>query len=84
MSGDSGVQRSVEVRHVRERTAFRPRSCFYAHMPHRQAYQEFPMSPDAIVPVSPAAIRCLLMLVVAVSIVVFQGEFVQYAVAGTF
>jgi hypothetical protein len=38
----------------------------------------------ALIPLCPAAIRCALMLAGAVSIVLFNGEIVQFAVAGTF
>ena len=38
----------------------------------------------ALVPLCPAAIRCALMLACAVSIILFSGELVQFAVAGTF
>ncbi len=38
----------------------------------------------ALIPLCPTAIRCGLMLACAVSIIVFNGELVQFAVAGTF
>ena len=38
----------------------------------------------ALVPLCPAAIRCALMLASAVSITLFSGDLVQFAVAGTF
>ncbi len=38
----------------------------------------------ALVPLCPAAIRCALMLAGAVSIILFSGELVQFAVAGMF
>jgi hypothetical protein len=42
------------------------------------------MFTGALIPLCPAAVRCGLMLVGAVSIILFQGELVQLAVAGTF
>jgi hypothetical protein len=42
------------------------------------------MFTGAFIPLCPAAFRCALMLAGAVSIIVFNGELVQFAVAGTF
>jgi len=38
----------------------------------------------ALIPLCPTAIRCALMLACAVSIILFSGDLVQFAVAGTF
>jgi len=38
------------------------------------------MSPDAVIPMCPAVIRCALMLVSAVCIVLFNGGLVQFVV----
>ncbi len=42
------------------------------------------MFTGALVPLCPAAIRCALMLACAVSIILFSGELLQFAVAGAF
>ncbi len=42
------------------------------------------MFTGALIPLCPAAFRCALMLAGAVSIILSSGEFVQFAVAGTF
>ena len=42
------------------------------------------MFSGAFIPTCPAAFRCALMLVGAVSIIFFSGDLVQLAVAGTF
>ena len=36
-----------------------------------------------LIPLCPAVIRCALMLACAVSIILFSGDLVQFAVAGT-
>jgi len=46
--------------------------------------REFSMFNGALIPLSPAAIRCAVMLACAVSIILFSGDLVQFAVAGTF
>ena len=38
----------------------------------------------ALIPLCPAAIRCAVMLGCTVSIILFSGDLVQFAVAGTF
>jgi hypothetical protein len=38
----------------------------------------------ALVPLCPAAIRCGMMLACTVAIILFRGDLVQLAVAGTF
>jgi len=45
---------------------------------------ESSMFNGAIVPLCPAAIRCALMFACTVSIILFSGYLVQFAVAGTF
>jgi hypothetical protein len=42
------------------------------------------MFTGALIPLCPAAIRCALMLGGAVSIILFHGELLQFAVAGPF
>jgi hypothetical protein len=42
------------------------------------------MFTGAFIPLCPAVFRCVLMLVVTVSIILFNGDIVQFAVAGTF
>jgi hypothetical protein len=37
-----------------------------------------------LIPLCPTAIRCALMLASTVSIILFSGDLVQFAVAGTF
>ncbi|MGA3062986.1 MAG: hypothetical protein ABSD90_07125 [Methylocystis sp.] len=46
--------------------------------------REFSMFNGALIPLCPAAIRCALMLACTVSIILFSGDLVQFAVAGTF
>ena len=76
--------RSAGVRHVRQSTTSGGRSCFYVGVPLRQALREFSMFTGALIPLCPTAIRCALMLACTVSIILFSGDLVQFAVAGTF